>query len=152
MNRPVSGPFGPSGTEAVVKGGNLGEMRHFRKRSHVRAKCWKFDIPDELEQTALMVDQEAATAEGPSAHHGQFAVDLAEPIGLRGPAFKACARDRMGAIRRVAAIKDVHLHDLRHTVGTYAGQSGANAFLVRDLLRHRNLGMTERYVNRADDQ
>ncbi len=58
----------------------------------------------------------------------------------------------MGAIRRVAAIKDVHLHDLRHTVGTYAGQSGANAFLVRDLLRHRNLGMTERYVNRADDQ
>src|SRR6266699_3811678 len=99
MNRPVSGPFGPSGTEAVVKGGNLGEMRHFRKRSHVRAKCWKFDIPDELEQTALMVDQEAATAEGPSAHHGQFAVDLAEPIGLRGPAFKACARDRMGAIR-----------------------------------------------------
>ncbi len=95
MNRPVSGPFGPSGTEAVVKGGNLGEMRHFRKRSHVRAKCWKFDIPDELEQTALMVDQEAATAEGPSAHHGQFAVDLAEPIGLRGPAFKACARDRM---------------------------------------------------------
>jgi len=88
MNRPVSGPFGPSGTEAVVKGGNLGEMRHFRKRSHVRAKCWKFDIPDELEQTALMVDQEAATAEGPSAHHGQFAVDLAEPIGLRGPAFK----------------------------------------------------------------
>jgi hypothetical protein len=30
------------------------------------------------------------------------------------------------------------------------GQSGANAFLVRDLLRHKNLAMTSRYVNRAD--
>jgi integrase len=46
---------------------------------------------------------------------------------------------------------DVRLHDLRHTVGTYAGQSGANAFLVRDLLRHKNLAMTGRYVNRSDD-
>jgi integrase len=54
-------------------------------------------------------------------------------------------------IRTVAHLEDVRLHDLRHTVGTYAGQSGANAFLVRDLLRHKNLAMTARYVNRADD-
>ena len=54
-------------------------------------------------------------------------------------------------IRIAAQLDDVRLHDLRHTVGTYAGQSGANAFLVRDLLRHKNLAMTGRYVNRADD-
>lgn len=54
-------------------------------------------------------------------------------------------------IRTAAGLADVHLHDLRHTVGTYAGQTGANAFLVRDLLRHKNLAMTGRYVNRADD-
>jgi len=54
-------------------------------------------------------------------------------------------------IRTSAGISDVRLHDLRHTVGTYAGQSGANAFLVRDLLRHKDLSMTGRYVNRADD-
>ena len=54
-------------------------------------------------------------------------------------------------IRSVAKLDDVRLHDLRHTVGTYAGQSGANAFLVRDLLRHKTLAMTGRYVNRADD-
>jgi integrase len=47
-------------------------------------------------------------------------------------------------------LPDVRLHDLRHTVGTYAGQSGANAFLVRDLLRHKDLSMTGRYVNRAE--
>jgi integrase len=56
-----------------------------------------------------------------------------------------------GRIRTAAQLADVRLHDLRHTVGTYAGQSGANAFLVRDLLRHKNLAMTGRYVNRADD-
>ena len=54
-------------------------------------------------------------------------------------------------IRTAADIADVRLHDLRHTVGTYAGQDGANAFLVRDLLRHRSLAMTGGYVNRADD-
>jgi len=53
-------------------------------------------------------------------------------------------------IRKAAQIDDVRMHDLRHTVGTYAGQTGANAFLVRDLLRHKNLAMTGRYVNRAD--
>jgi integrase len=47
----------------------------------------------------------------------------------------------------VLRIADVRLHDLRHTVGSHAGQSGANAFLVRDLLRHKNLAMTGRYVN-----
>ena len=42
----------------------------------------------------------------------------------------------------------MRLHDLRHTVGTFAGQTGANAFLVRDKLGHKTLAMTGRYVNR----
>ncbi|MHC2467146.1 tyrosine-type recombinase/integrase [Bradyrhizobium embrapense] len=69
--------------------------------------------------------------------------------------WKPLAKDAMEAawqrIRAVANINDVRMHDLRHTVGTYAGQSGANAFLVRDLLRHANVAMTGRYVNKADD-
>lgn len=36
----------------------------------------------------------------------------------------------------------------RETVGTYAGQTGANAFLVRDLLHHKSLAVTGRYVSR----
>ena len=39
-------------------------------------------------------------------------------------------------IRRCAGLEGVRLHDLRHTVGTHAGQNGLNAFMVRDLLRH----------------
>ena len=54
-------------------------------------------------------------------------------------------------IRKAAGIEDVRLHDLRHTVGTYAGQTGANAFLVRDKLGHKTIAMTSRYVNRDAD-
>lgn len=54
-------------------------------------------------------------------------------------------------IRHHAGLEDVHLHDLRHTVGTYAGQAGVNAFLVRDLLRHKTTHTTNRYVNRDED-
>jgi hypothetical protein len=35
-------------------------------------------------------------------------------------------------------------------VGTHASQTGANAFAIRDLLRHQDVKMTNRYVNRAD--
>ena len=68
-----------------------------------------------------------------------------------GPRKKDAMEAAWQKIRAVANLNDVHLHDLRHTVGTYAGQSGANAFLVRDLLRHSDLSMTHRYVNKADD-
>lgn len=68
-----------------------------------------------------------------------------------GPLKKDAMEAAWQKIRAVAGLDDVHLHDLRHTVGTYAGQSGANAFLVRDLLRHSDLSMTHRYVNKADD-
>ncbi len=50
-------------------------------------------------------------------------------------------------IRTAAGIEDVKLHDLRHTVGTFSSQAGANAFLVRDKLGHKTLAMTGRYVN-----
>lgn len=48
-------------------------------------------------------------------------------------------------------LDDARFHDLRHTVGTYAGQAGANAFLVRDALGHKTLAMTGRYVSRDAD-
>jgi integrase len=53
-------------------------------------------------------------------------------------------------VRAAAGVGDVRLHDLRHTVGTYASETGANAYLLRDLLRHKTAAMTDRYVNRAD--
>jgi integrase len=54
-------------------------------------------------------------------------------------------------LRNRAGIPDGRLHDLRHTAGTFAALAGANAFAVRDLLGHRTLSMTGRYVERAAD-
>ena len=54
-------------------------------------------------------------------------------------------------IRTRAGLQDVRLHDLRHTVGTYAGQTGANAFLIRDKLGHATTAMTAQYVNHSHD-
>ncbi len=54
-------------------------------------------------------------------------------------------------VRAAAGFPDVRLHDLRHTVGTMVSRSGANAFLIRDVLRHKTLAMTGRYVNRDND-
>jgi integrase len=50
-----------------------------------------------------------------------------------------------------ARIEGARLHDLRHTVGTYASSAGLNAFLIRDLLGHKTLAMTGRYVERNPD-
>ena len=54
-------------------------------------------------------------------------------------------------LRIGTGLADLRPHDLRHTAGTFAAQGGANAFLVRDLLGHRTLAMTGRYVERAAD-
>ena len=53
-------------------------------------------------------------------------------------------------IRTAAGLDDVRVHDLRHTVGTHASLTGANAFGIRDLLRHQDIAMTGRYVNWDD--
>ena len=54
-------------------------------------------------------------------------------------------------IRDAAKLTNARLHDLRHSVGTLAAQTGANAFMVRDKLGHRTLAMTGRYVERNTD-
>jgi integrase len=70
--------------------------------------------------------------------------------GLRpGQPFSMHTLEKIWARVRVKAeLGDARMHDLRHTVGTYAGQTGANAFMVRDVLGHKTLAMTGRYVER----
>ena len=53
-------------------------------------------------------------------------------------------------MRKRTGLSNARLHDLRHTVGTYGGQTGHNAFIIRDLLGHKTLAMTNRYVERAN--
>ncbi len=76
---------------------------------------------------------------------------LPSPSDPKRPLSKDTLEAKWQRIRIPAGLEDVHLHDLRHTVGTYAAQTGANAFLIRDLLRQKDLSVTGGYVHRADE-
>jgi integrase len=72
-------------------------------------------------------------------------VDAGKPLAF------SSTQHAWARLRQRAEIPDGRLHDLRHTAGTFAALAGANAFAVRDLLGHRTLAMTGRYVERAAD-
>jgi integrase len=73
------------------------------------------------------------------------AIDPTKPLHLKTfRRFWTRLRDRSG-------IEDARPHDFRHTAGTYTAQSGANAFVVRDVLGHKSLAMSGRYVGRSID-
>ncbi|MCX5777464.1 MAG: site-specific integrase, partial [Candidatus Firestonebacteria bacterium] len=50
------------------------------------------------------------------------------------------------ALRR-AGIKDFVFHDLRHTFASHLVQNGVDLASVKELLRHKTIGMTMRYIN-----
>jgi integrase len=62
------------------------------------------------------------------------------------PLAKPTIEHAWARIRVQAELGNARLHDFRHTVGTYGGQAGFNAFTIRDLLGHKTLAMTGRYV------
>lgn len=55
------------------------------------------------------------------------------------------------AARRDAALEDVRLHDLRHSVASFAGGQGYSLFLIGKLLGHKDARSTARYAHLADD-
>lgn len=54
-------------------------------------------------------------------------------------------------IRSDAGLPGVRLHDLRHTVGSLGMRAGLTQRQVADLLGHRQMSTTARYINSADD-
>lgn len=63
-------------------------------------------------------------------------------IGVRRAFAKACAR---------AELRDVRIHDLRHTFASFAVADGASLFLVGKLLGHANARSAERYAHLSGD-
>jgi len=55
------------------------------------------------------------------------------------------------AARHTAKLDDVRLHDLRHSVASFAGAQGYSLFLIGKLLGHKTARSTERYAHLADD-
>ena len=54
-------------------------------------------------------------------------------------------------IRRLAALPDLRLHDLRHAFASVAVASGDSLFIVGKILGHRQSSTTERYSHLAPD-
>ena len=52
---------------------------------------------------------------------------------------------------RRAGIKDFHVHDLRHTCAAHLVSAGVALAVVRDLLGHASITMTERYAHLAPE-
>ena len=50
-----------------------------------------------------------------------------------------------------AGLTDVRLHDLRRTVATSLAAAGINAYTLRDVLGHKTLAISNRYVQTAGD-
>lgn len=50
-------------------------------------------------------------------------------------------------IRTKAGVKDVRIHDLRHTVGSWLKQAGNDSYLVQQILGHSDGRTTERYMH-----
>ena len=50
-----------------------------------------------------------------------------------------------------AGLEDVRVHDLRRSLATRLAGAGVNAFLLRDVLGHKTLAMSNRYVRAASD-
>ena len=54
-------------------------------------------------------------------------------------------------VRAAAGIKDVRMHDLRHTFASYGAASGLGLPIVGKLLGHTQASTTQRYAHLADD-
>ena len=54
-------------------------------------------------------------------------------------------------VRKHAGLDHVRLHDLRHTCFTIAGNSGFNAFVVKNFTKHKTMAMVSRYVGDRQD-
>lgn len=61
-------------------------------------------------------------------------------------------RREFEAAREAAGLPAVHFHDLRHTFASWLVQRGENMKVVKDLLGHTTMAMTDRYAHLAEGQ
>src|SRR5207244_8542953 len=79
------------------------------------------------------------------------------PIGPNDPLFGTPFHDYRAARRvfsgacRLAGLRSVTLHDLRHTFAVHAAQAGVPIPRIQKLLGHATVAMAMRYMNRSEE-
>lgn len=96
-----------------------------------------------LSPKAIKALKELQAAHAPEQPVGTDPIICITYESLKAAWRRACER---------AGIKNLRLHDLRHTAATRLALASGNLFLVKALTGHKTLKMVERYVNvNADD-
>jgi len=60
-------------------------------------------------------------------------------------------KKEFSAARKKAGLPDLHFHDLRHCAGTYMATAGVPLTTVQQILGHRDIRTTTRYINPNDE-
>lgn len=113
-------------------------------------------------QRAILTVQ-AHTAKAAKTRHIPLNLEALEvlrtwrPKNARGLVFEGrngqlgSVKTSWGAVIEAAKIEDFTFHDLRHTFASRLVQAGVSLAVVRDLLGHASIQMTERYAHLAPD-
>ena len=130
----------------ALTGCRLGEVRNL-KWTDIDLESGAIHLPEAKTGSRTLTIGAAAmvllAGLGQAGEYVFFDTDPAEPL-THGQMQNAWRR-----LRVKADVPNGRMHDFRHTTGTYAAQAGYNAFMVRDLLGHKSMAMTGRYVEKA---
>lgn len=110
-------------------------IRSAKVRLGGRVKITRIQVPPEV------LERVQTVAKGnPGAH-------VFSPMTLH------CVFNRILAKAKISPVDELGekltAHSFRHTFGTMLAEQGANAFVIQNALRHADLKMTSRYVERA---
>ena len=76
---------------------------------------------------------------------GQRGIDDEYVFPYRGHRIETMNNNAWQRARKLAGIPDLHIHDLRHTVGMRLREAGAREETIADILWHTRQGMTAHY-------
>ena len=144
----VIGPFAASGLRlALFTGARSGEITA-TKWDHVDWQRRLIRLPD------------SKTNEPRTIHLSDAAVEVLRNVPRVGPyviagarhgkPFKSLSRSWIVA-REYAGLKDVRLHDLRHSYASLAAGRGVSLHMIGKLLGHKDPATTARYAHLARD-
>ncbi|TKC83431.1 site-specific integrase [Trinickia terrae] len=101
-------------------------------------------LPLNAEAISALHDQRVWLAENVPGARWVFSVETGARITTIQKGFESACRR--------AGINDFRIHDLRHTFASWLVMSGESLYVVRDLLGHSSVTVTERYAHLSPHQ